>query len=155
AEPPLGAAGRALQSLQLSGPLRSQLGVSAELRLAFFLPPIQLAPDIQNVVPLLDHPVSELLDVLDQRPILLAGEIEILVPAEQIPERLGGKEDLKGVQRAPFVDVDQPSLQHGPTFSQVILRQDQLGAGTIELRSQASDLALDLAHDPLGGLALP
>jgi hypothetical protein len=83
--------------LELSCSLRRQRAVLAELGLALIPPPVELAPYVQNTVPLGDHTVPQLLDILDQGAILLAGEIEVLVPAEQITEPFGRKQHLKGV----------------------------------------------------------
>ena len=94
-------------------------------------------------------------DVTDQASVLLAGEIEILVPAEEVTERLGREQHLEGVERAPLVDIHQPPLQHRAALGQVVLGQDELRAGAVELAGQAPDLPLDLVHDTLGGLALP
>ena len=66
-----------------------QLAVALELRLALLAAAIQLAPHPQDVVALRDHPVPELLDVLHQRFVLAAREIEVLVAGEQVAERLG------------------------------------------------------------------
>jgi hypothetical protein len=58
------------------------------------------------------------------------------------------------VQRSSLVYVHQAALQHGSSLGKVVLGQNQLGTGAIELGSQPADLALDLAHDPLGRLPL-
>src|SRR5918998_1618067 len=119
--PSLRASGGPLQSLELSCSLRCQRAVLAELGLALIPPPVELAPDVQNTVALGDHTVAQLLDILDQGAILLACEIEVLVPAEQITEPFGRKQHLKCVQLAPLVDVNQAAFQHRSPLRQIIL----------------------------------
>ena len=101
------------------------------------------------------HPVPQLLDIAHERPILLTGEIEILVAAQEVTERFRRQQHLEGVERSTFVDVDQPALQHSAPLRQVVLCQDQLGAGAVQLRCQAANLPFDLTDDTLSRFALP
>jgi hypothetical protein len=87
--------------------------------------------------------------------VLPAGEVEVLVAAEQVAERLGGEQRLEGVELTPLVDVHQAALEDRTPLGEVVLGQDQLGARAVELAGEAGDLPLDLVHDALGGLALP
>ena len=125
-----------------------------ELRLALLARAVELGAHVEDGVALDDHAVPELLDVGHQRPVLAAGEVEVLVAAEQVAERFGGEQRLEGVERPALVDVDQPPLEHRAALGQVVLGQDQLGARAVELAREPADLPLDLVHDPLGGLAL-
>ena len=115
---------------------------------------VELLADVEQVVALLDHAVPELFDVAHQRAVLPAGEIEVLVPAQEVAERFGGEQGLEGVERAPLVDVHQPALQHRAALGEVVFREDELRAAPVEPAREAPDLALDLVHDLLGGLAL-
>jgi hypothetical protein len=58
------------------------------------------------------------------------------------------------VKRAAFVDVHQPALEHRAALGEIVLGQDQLGAGPVELGRESPNLALDLVDDSLGGFAL-
>jgi hypothetical protein len=90
--------------LKLPGSFRGQGAVFAEFSLPLISPPVELASDIQNIVPLSDHPVPQLLDVAYQGAILLAGEIEVLVSAQQVPEAFGGEMSgrLNSANTAPW-----------------------------------------------------
>ena len=114
-----------------------QVGELGDLRLALLARAVELGPHVEDVVPLDDHAVPELLDVRHQGPVLPAGEVEVLVAAEQVAERLGGEQRLEGVERPALVDVDQPALEHGAPLGQVVLGQDQLGARAVELARRA------------------
>ena len=90
-----------------------------------------------------------------QSSVLPAGEVEVLVPGEQVAEGLRLEQDLEGVERPALVNVHQAALQDRATVGQVILRQGELGAGALQLVAQPAHLPVDLVDDPVGGLPLP
>ena len=152
-------AGRGLGALAEPSNLRRsvfrQRPIAPELGLALFPPAIELLLDDDQLTALSLNPVPEPLHVGEQCPILAARQKKVLVPGQQVRERLGGQEHLKGVERSPLVDIDQPPLQHRPPISQVVLGQGQLPAGVVELTAQPADLPLQFVDEPIGRFALP
>src|ERR687897_894043 len=65
-ESSLGSSGGSLQGLKFLSSLRRQGAVLAEFSLPLISSPVELAPDVQNIVALGDHPVPQLLDVVHQ-----------------------------------------------------------------------------------------
>ena len=86
--------------------------------------------------------------------VLLAREVEVLVAAQQVAERLDGEQHLVHVQLAALVDVDEPPLQHRVPLGEVVLGEDQLGGVAVELGGEAADLPVDLVDDAMGAFAL-
>src|ERR671911_184047 len=65
-ESTLRSSGGSLQGLKFSSSFRRQGAVLAEFGLALISSPVELAPDVENIVALGDHPVPQLLDVVHQ-----------------------------------------------------------------------------------------
>jgi hypothetical protein len=122
--------------------------------ITFDAAPVQLGADAEEIVPLAAHPIPKALDIHEDRSILTAGEIEILVAAQQVGEPLGGEQGLPGVEVAALVDLGEPPLEYRTALGEVVLREDQFGAGAVELTGEAADLAIDLADEPTGGVPL-
>ena len=85
-QPPLGTPGRALQRLEPPRAGLREIRELGDLRLALLARAVELRAHVKDGVALDDHAVPELLDVGHQRPVLPAGEVEILVAAEQVSE---------------------------------------------------------------------
>ena len=111
------------QLRQPAGTGLDQLGELGVLRLPLLASAIELLADVEQVVALLHHAVPELFDVAHQGAVLPAGEVQVLVPAQEVAERFGGEQGLEGVERAPLVDVHQPALQHRAALGEVVLRR--------------------------------
>ena len=148
---PLVSARGALQRGEPPGPLVLELVHPRQLLLAVRPREVELLLDADDVGPLLGHAVAQPLDVAHQGAVLPAGQVQVLVAAEQVAERLRGEQHLEGVERSPLVDVHQPPLEHRAPLRQVVLGEHQLGAGAAELVGEPADLPLDLVHDPVGG----
>jgi hypothetical protein len=89
-----------------------------------------------------------------QRGVLARREVQIFVTGDQVAERLRREQHLEGVERAPLVDVGQPTLEHRLALHHVVLRQRHFGGGALQFGSEPADLPLDLLHQRAGGLAL-
>src|SRR3990172_3633164 len=124
-------------------------------------PPAPLAPprpqlvlDAEQLATLAGDAASQRIHRAHQGPILARHQVEVLVPAQQVAERLGREHHLEGPEGPALVDVGQTAVQDGPLLGQGVLGEREVEGHRVERRPHAADLAVQLVHQAIGSTLL-
>ena len=131
-----------------------EVDVAQQLARALGLASPQGVARVHQRLPLPRDAVLQLGHVVGEQPILLGHQKEVFVARQQVAEALGGEQHLVGVEGAALGDVHQPALEHGALFGEGVLGEDQVHRHLIDLEAEPADLAVQLVHDAVGGVAL-
>src|SRR6185437_2064398 len=125
-EPPLGILGSLLRALQASSLLIAKVAQPLLLVRLLLQALLHVPLKLHQVAALAANAFTQSGYALHQGAIAERQEVQVLVARDEITEAVRGEQDLRGVERAPLVDVHESLLQDGLTERLLILRADEI-----------------------------